>query len=67
VSAPGERVFRVSFTQWQGDLTGRCWCGRSYDSADPRDMWTWLEDHEHAEPGEAGPGVTGDAGRRERT
>ena len=44
----GDHLLRVSFRQYDGELAGRCWCGRTWSSADPRDMWEWLEDHEHA-------------------
>ncbi len=40
---------RVSFRQHDGEMVGRCWCGRTCISADPREMWAWLDDHVHAE------------------
>jgi hypothetical protein len=43
-----DRLLRVSFRQYDGELSGRCWCGRTWSSSNPRDMWEWLEDHEHA-------------------
>jgi hypothetical protein len=42
-----DHLLRVSFRQHDGELTGRCWCGRTWSSANPRDMWEWLEEHEH--------------------
>jgi hypothetical protein len=47
-STEEDRLLRVSFRQYDGELSGRCWCGRTWSSANPRDMWEWLEDHEHA-------------------
>jgi len=29
-------------------MVGRCWCGRTETSAHPRQLWEWLDDHEHA-------------------
>jgi hypothetical protein len=54
----GDHLLRVSFRQYDGELSGRCWCGRTWSSANPRDMWEWLEDHEHAasDGGPAGAG-----------
>lgn len=49
------RELRVSFRRHDGEMLGRCWCGRTYSSPDPRDMWAWLDDHVHAES-EAGRG-----------
>lgn len=49
------QVLCVSFRQSGGRLAGECWCGRRYSSADPEDMWRWLDDHRHAgEEGERG-------------
>ncbi|MBP2365170.1 hypothetical protein [Pseudonocardia parietis] len=42
------RELRISFRQFDGAMLGRCWCGRTYSSSDPRDMWAWLDDHAHA-------------------
>jgi len=57
-SADGDQLLRVSFRQYDGELAGRCWCGRTWASSNPRDMWEWLEDHEHAgsDGGPAGAG-----------
>jgi hypothetical protein len=62
-STEGDRLLRVSFRQHDGELAGRCWCGLTWSSANPRDMWEWLEDHEHAGPdggpaGAGGPGAS---------
>ncbi|MGI5488279.1 hypothetical protein [Microtetraspora malaysiensis] len=43
----GEGVLRVTFLGTVSELAGECWCGRTYTSADPREMWSWLEEHEH--------------------
>lgn len=43
-----EHVLRVSFRQSAGQLAGACWCGRTYNSDDPKDMWSWLDEHQHA-------------------
>ena len=53
-----DRLFRVSFRQYDGELSGRCWCGRTWSSSNPRDMWEWLEDHGHAGP-DGGPARAG--------
>jgi hypothetical protein len=34
--------------------TGECWCGRTYRSDEPEDMWSWLDAHQHAS-NEKGP------------
>lgn len=44
------RELRVSFRQHDGEMTGRCWCGRTSHSAHPRELWDWLDDHEHTAP-----------------
>ncbi len=49
-----DRALHVSFRQHDGEMVGRCWCGRTHSSPDPRDMWAWLDDHVHA-GSEAGP------------
>jgi hypothetical protein len=41
------QVLRVSFRQSGGQLAGECWCGRMYSSDDPKDMWSWLDEHQH--------------------
>ncbi|MGH8869955.1 MAG: hypothetical protein ACRDYU_18445 [Actinomycetes bacterium] len=41
---------RVSFRQAEAGLVGTCWCGRTSTNPDPRDMWAWLDDHEHEAP-----------------
>lgn len=43
-----DQVLRVSFRQSDGQLAGECWCGRTYRSDDPKDMWSWLDEHQHA-------------------
>jgi hypothetical protein len=45
--AGGTGRLHVSFRQSSGRLTGTCWCGRAYASDDPKDVWTWLDDHIH--------------------
>jgi hypothetical protein len=42
------RPLRISFRQFDGEMHGTCWCGRTWTSAHPREMWDWLDDHEHA-------------------
>ena len=44
---PG-RELRISFRQHDGEMVGRCWCGRTWTSPHPRQLWEWLDDHEHA-------------------
>jgi hypothetical protein len=39
---------RITFRQYDGEMLGSCWCGRTSTSAHPRQMWEWLDDHEHA-------------------
>lgn len=41
------RELRVSFRQHDDRMLGRCWCGRTWTGAHPREMWEWLDDHEH--------------------
>ncbi|MEN3302137.1 hypothetical protein [Pseudonocardia sp.] len=53
------RELRISFRQHDGEMLGRCWCGRTWTSGHPREMWDWLDDHEHA------PAASGD-GRGDR-
>jgi hypothetical protein len=59
-SADPGHLLRVSFRQYDGELAGRCWCGRTWSSSNPRDMWEWLEDHEHS----TDPGTGGETGGR---
>ena len=47
-SAGTGRELRISFRQHDGEMVGRCWCGRSWTSPHPRQLWEWLDDHEHA-------------------
>jgi len=54
------REVRISFRQFDGDMLGTCWCGRTWTSAHPRQMWDWLDDHEHAAPQLQGPQMAGD-------
>ena len=42
------RELRISFRQHDGEMVGRCWCGRTFTSPHPRQLWEWLDDHEHA-------------------
>ena len=49
MSGGGE--LRVSFRQHDDQMLGRCWCGRTWTGAHPREMWEWLDDHEHAPSG----------------
>ena len=42
------RQLRITFRQYDGEMLGRCWCGRTRTSAHPRQLWEWLDDHEHA-------------------
>jgi hypothetical protein len=44
--APG-RELRISFRQFDGEMLGTCWCGRTRTSSHPRELWEWLDDHEH--------------------
>jgi hypothetical protein len=52
---PG-RELRITFRQHDGEMLGSCWCGRTSTSAHPREMWDWLDEHEHA-VGEAGSAI----------
>jgi hypothetical protein len=56
-AGPG-RELRISFRQHDGEMVGRCWCGRTWTSAHPREMWDWLDEHEHA-PATSGNGAGG--------
>jgi hypothetical protein len=58
-TATGREV-RISFRQFDSDMLGTCWCGRTWTSANPRQMWDWLDDHEHAAPQLEGPQMAGD-------
>ena len=42
------RPLRISFRQFDGEMHGTCWCGRTWTSSHPRELWDWLDDHEHA-------------------
>jgi hypothetical protein len=53
------RPLRISFRQYDGEMLATCWCGLTRTSAHPRQLWEWLDDHEHAVPIE---GSTPDAG-----
>jgi hypothetical protein len=53
------RELRISFRQYDGEMLGSCWCGRTQAGAHPREMWDWLDDHEHAVPAD---GSATDAG-----
>ena len=44
------REVRISFRQFGSDMLGTCWCGRTWTGAHPREMWDWLDEHEHAAP-----------------
>jgi hypothetical protein len=44
------RELRITFRQFDGEMLGSCWCGRTWTSEHPRQMWDWLDDHEHAVP-----------------
>ena len=44
-SAGTGRELRISFRQHDGEMVGRCWCGRTSTSAHPRQLWEWLDDH----------------------
>ncbi|GAA1810428.1 hypothetical protein HC028_19170 [Planosporangium flavigriseum] len=44
------RELRITFRQFDGEMVGTCWCGRTHTSAHPRALWEWLDEHEHAEP-----------------
>jgi hypothetical protein len=48
--APHGRELRVTFRQFDGEMLGSCWCGRTWTSASPRRMWDWLDDHDHTVP-----------------
>jgi hypothetical protein len=51
------RELRITFRQYDGEMLGSCWCGRTWTSSHPRQMWEWLDDHEHAPA--PGPGAAG--------
>jgi hypothetical protein len=42
------RELRITFRQYDGEMLGTCWCGRTRSSSHPRQLWDWLDDHEHA-------------------
>jgi hypothetical protein len=42
------RELRITFRQYDGEMLGTCWCGRTQTSSHPRQLWDWLDDHEHA-------------------
>jgi hypothetical protein len=48
VTTTAGRELRISFRQHDGEMIGRCWCGRTWTSPHPRLLWDWLDDHEHA-------------------
>jgi hypothetical protein len=41
------RELRISFRQHDGEMVGRCWCGLTRTGPHPRQLWDWLDDHEH--------------------
>jgi len=47
MTAPEAGELRISFRQHDGEMVGRCWCGRTCSGAHPRELWEWLDDHEH--------------------
>ena len=49
------RQLRISFRQYDGEMLGTCWCGRTWSSSSPREMWDWLDDHEHRAGGDNDP------------
>jgi hypothetical protein len=51
--APG-RELRISFRQFDGEMLATCWCGLTRTGAHPRQLWDWLDDHEHAVPARRG-------------
>jgi hypothetical protein len=61
-AADPDHLLRVSFRQYDGELAGQCWCGRTWSSANPREMWEWLEDHQHAVRPAEHPGAGGEEG-----
>ncbi|MGY1643975.1 hypothetical protein ACI782_22950 [Geodermatophilus sp. SYSU D00703] len=46
-STPAGQQLRITFRQFDGEMLGTCWCGRTRHSAHPRQLWEWLDDHEH--------------------
>ena len=48
---------RITFRQYDGEMLGTCWCGRTSTSTHPRQLWEWLDEHEHAPA--SGPGAAG--------
>ena len=42
------RELRITFRQYDGEMLGTCWCGRTSTSSYPRQLWEWLDEHEHA-------------------
>ncbi|MGY1710542.1 hypothetical protein ACI8AC_13650 [Geodermatophilus sp. SYSU D00758] len=53
MTAPARRELRISFRQHDGEMLGTCWCGLTRSSAHPRQLWEWLDEHEHRQPGAA--------------
>jgi hypothetical protein len=47
-TATGDRELRITFRQYDGEMLGTCWCGRTSTSSYPRQLWEWLDEHEHA-------------------
>lgn len=43
----GHKQLRVTFLGTASTMQGRCWCGRTYASADPKEIWSWLDEHGH--------------------
>ncbi|SFL45158.1 hypothetical protein [Geodermatophilus ruber] len=50
MTASTGRQLRITFRQYDGEMLGTCWCGRTWTSPHPRLMWEWLDEHEHAGP-----------------
>jgi hypothetical protein len=43
------RELRITFRQYDGEMLATCWCGLTRTGAHPRQLWEWLDDHDHAE------------------
>jgi hypothetical protein len=56
-SATEGHELRITFRQYDGEMLGTCWCGRTSTSSHPRQLWEWLDEHEHAPV--SGPSAAG--------
>jgi hypothetical protein len=55
IAATDGGELRITFRQHDGEMLGTCWCGRTSTSSHPRQLWEWLDEHEHEHATAADP------------